>query len=82
MSEWQPIETYPGPKTHALLWAFDEEEFDEAEADEREPRRQVIAGYESGMQPGVWWYSGIMRGLSKPTHWMPLPPPPQGSQQG
>lgn len=64
MSEWQPIETAPQDGTEVLLHC--------AEGD-------INVAY----WDGTWWADTIeggdvtRRGSGEPTHWMPLPEPPQ-----
>lgn len=64
MSEWQPIET--APKDGSRLLAY-------SKGWDHEQKDQEIA----------WWNesSGLFRWQSgtivKPTHWMPLPSPPE-----
>ena len=65
MSEWQPISTAPKDGTRVLLSAHDW----------REP---VIGSFRPDTGP---WYHGdeetdLPYGECKPTHWMPLPAPP------
>ena len=73
MSEWQPIATAPKDETEIDLWMVDR-----------------LAGL-SWRQAGAWWDEsrwvimddcGDVRevgceGIQVPTHWMPLPAPPQ-----
>ena len=64
MTEWQPIETAPDDGYPVLLW---------------------YANYD-GMIQG-WWFSSpkgiddgwetIIGTIGNPTHWMPLPDPPE-----
>ena len=63
MSEWKPIESAPDDGTRFLI-AYDDGEIE-------------LADDSDGME----WvpYDGINQnilGVSKPTHWMPLPEPP------
>jgi len=66
VSEWQPIETAPkGGKWMLLWWPWVTE--------------MAFVGYEVG---GVWYAaptgdSWTQNGAANPTHWMPLPTPPQ-----
>lgn len=66
--EWQPIETAPkDDETLVLLWAA-----------------PAPASHDGGMDVGWWYYPkerwNAQHGGSlnfRPTHWMPLPEPPQ-----
>lgn len=78
--EWQPIETAPRDESWILLtggkidygWDGDE------------PPTMVVGqstGDRNGMQVEshwqfAWYDSGYYGEYEKPTHWMPLPPPP------
>jgi hypothetical protein len=72
MSDWQPIET--APKDGTLVWAY-ASRFDDANG------RQGMASFLRTSQGfGVWhWRHGRNYGGSNPTHWMPLPEPPETS---
>lgn len=61
MSEWQPIETAPR-NVRVLVWRKNEPGY--------ERRRMDVDIYRAG----VWWKS---RRNMQPTHWQPLPEPPQ-----
>ena len=66
MSEWQPIETAPMGGTVVLLYR---------------PNTQFI-GYYGGGNSG-WHYNtaGLGSIWPLPTHWMPLPKPPEGEKK-
>ena len=82
MSDWQPIETAPRDGTYVLL-AGGNCKGDEDDND----GRQVVAQWTNYLNChtdtnyGKWqfaWYDGGYFGeYVKPTHWMPLPDPPQ-----
>ena len=69
MSEWQPIETAPDDGTLVLvssregIWIS-----------ARKKGRRTADGY--GPFDGCDWYMGDSRSAA-PTHWMPLPKPPE-----
>jgi hypothetical protein len=71
-SVWQPIETAPMDGTHVILfWPFVTDDGLVTSGRWYEPDRhnKTVDGY---------WYSDIVNGgATPPTHWMPLPPPPQ-----
>jgi len=62
MSEWQPIETAtPKDDEELLVWA----------------NGQVyVANFWNGMKPNKEWWV-LNEFTIQPTHWMPLPSPPQ-----
>lgn len=68
MSEWQPIETAPRDGTDILTWRASQK-----------TRLGVICG----MHCGFWhpdmkeWQSSDLEWELLPTHWMPLPEPPE-----
>jgi len=83
MSEWQPIETAPKDGTWVLLsgggiyYGWDGDTIPTA----------VVGQYTDYLNGGTtnphWqfaWYDGGYYGeYASPTHWMPLPPPPDGT---
>lgn len=79
MSEWQPIETAPRDGTRILLftqWRGDEispEPFSEIQIGEWD---------EGNPAPGVWHRRAgwSVEKVGDATHWMPLPPAPDGSR--
>lgn len=77
MSDWQPIETAPKDWEPVLVWAISEEEWEDAEDEEREPRRSIMVARHSSIQPGNWWLcGGSMCAVKRPTLWQPLPTTP------
>ena len=66
--DWQPIETAPKDGTRILLYpAFSN------------GRGQYQGDIGYFYSPGECWYLqnvGHLNGRWRPTHWMPLPPPP------
>jgi hypothetical protein len=62
MSEWQPIETAPIVGTVILAsWS------------EAQSRYIIDAGFWEDFDGGAWWPYTI----TNPTHWMPMPAPPE-----
>lgn len=81
--QWAPIATAPRDGTWVLLTGG---KCDDDEGDE--PRRPVVAQWTTDLNgntvDGHWrlaWYDcdyyGYYGEYSNPTHWMPLPPPPE-----
>lgn len=74
---WQPIETAPKDGTIVDVWLGDADESD----------RNFYCTGKTRRSPGWWWSKGKFRPLGglepampvfvEPTHWMPLPAPPQ-----
>jgi hypothetical protein len=68
---WQPIETAPRDGTRILVWW-------------RGRRSQTMVRISRCTQPHgspyVWVTDGTGRDTLEPTHWMPLPPPPEGAR--
>jgi hypothetical protein len=87
--DWQPIETAPKDGTEILVWREDQDvmlarfialqDF----ISTREAEELVDEGMsESSLEVPDWFYADFIHGdrLSPdcyPTHWMPLPSPPQ-----
>lgn len=76
MSSWQPIETAPTDGTPVLGW--------NAEYGARETRSVTYTpgspGFEAGRTDRWWRWSEPKNSWLMawdPTHWMPLPPPPE-----
>lgn len=65
MTDWRPIETAPRDGTVLLVWRESERGYDHA--------RMGTDWFEGG----VWQRS---RRLMPPTHWMPLPSPPEDGE--
>jgi hypothetical protein len=71
MSEWKPIESAPKDGTLILLYCPDDE-----------PCIVVGNYYRDEEMDGEWWLyadellTDACPEGAKPTHWMPLPPPP------
>lgn len=75
---WQPIETAPKDWEPVLVWAISEDEWEDADDDERLPNYSMLIARHSTIQPGNWWLVGASMCLVKnPTHWMPLPEQPE-----
>ena len=76
---WQPIETAPRDGTWVLVYGALEY------SDEGDVTRQAVAQFTETLNArkcnGRWamaWYDGGYYGMIVPSHWMPLPPPPEG----
>lgn len=81
MSEWQPIETAPKDGTEVLVgvdiatvWIVRNASF--VREDDWVPR--------GGCGDGWWAYNNsvtqeMLEGIYEPTHWMPLPEPPEST---
>ena len=77
--EWMPIESAPKDGTPIDVWLDD--------APEEDVAFYCTAG--TRRSPGWSWHNGKFRPMAglntfppvfvQPTHWMPLPPPPQES---
>lgn len=63
---WQPIETAPKDGTSMLLCRWDDNEQDVL---------PIVSGFWSRLSE-VWFAEMVGRNVT-PTHWMPLPPPPE-----
>lgn len=65
MSAWQPIKTAPKDGSHVQLWRDDIQ----------------FTGYYSGFRGGSWIINapGLPVIDPLPTHWQPLPPPPEST---
>lgn len=84
-SKWQPIKTAPKDGTTILLaggtWCDDDQDY------KNPPRGVMAARWRSSRAYGEtywhWTIAALEAGHSlatydNPTHWMPLPPPPEG----
>lgn len=80
MSEWQDISTAPKEWVPVLVWAISESEREDADDEERDPKRSVMVAAHSSIQPGTWWLYGTLECVYQPTHWMPLPSPPYATK--
>lgn len=70
MSEWQPIKTAPTDGTAVLLWPY--VHFDIFLG--KSPG-EVTIGFFSDVHQD--WYNPELKATFSPTHWMPLPEPPE-----
>lgn len=78
VDEWQPIETAPLDWEPILVWAISEDEWEDAQDEERKPVHSAMVAMHSTIQPGKWWLcASSMVVVRNPTHWRPLPKPPQ-----
>ena len=80
--EWQPIETAPKDGTWVLCYGLAHDE------DASEPRifTAVWTNWRNGKKLKNWWwqfawFDGGYYGECEPTHWMPIPAPPQVSHE-
>lgn len=60
---WQPIETAPKDGTYILGW-------------NDELLSPVVMFWKMGPQYQSYWATAPAHYVKRPTHWMPLPPPP------
>lgn len=67
--DWQPIETAPRDGTAVLCWPFNYSSLFEGKA---EP--EIVIGFFS---EDDWWCESTVAKTFDPTHWCPLPTPPQ-----
>ncbi len=67
--DWQPIETAPTDGTAVLCWPFTYSSLFEGKA---EP--EIVIGFFS---EDDWWCESTVAKTFDPTHWRPLPTPPQ-----
>jgi hypothetical protein len=68
--DWQPIETAPRDGTAVLCWPFNYSSLFEGKA---EP--EIVIGFFS---ENDWWCESNVSKTFDPTHWRPLPAPPEG----
>lgn len=78
--EWKPISEHDGKGRPVLLWAVSEDDWHDAEDDGERPVYSAMVGHHSIIQPGTWWLSGTLNRVYEPTHWLPLPPAPEGGE--
>jgi hypothetical protein len=69
---WQPIETAPKDGTAILLWPYNP-----GDAYGGYALKEVALGYYT---PDEEWFNPEQRCPFEPTHWMPLPEPPEDIQ--
>jgi hypothetical protein len=67
--DWQSIETAPRDGTAVLCWPFNYSSLFEGKA---EP--EIVIGFFS---EDDWWCESTVAKTFDPTHWRPLPTPPQ-----
>lgn len=69
MGEWQPIETAPKDGIEVLLWC---------PAEGTQPGYHDIGFWDPGSTDRVEaWRDAVGMCVGDPTHWQPLPEPPQ-----
>jgi hypothetical protein len=69
---WQPIETAPTDNTSVLVYGFWE-----GELYAKEDQREI---WKAHFDHNKWWVDGgeyYSQSVISPTHWMPLPKPPE-----
>jgi len=71
MSKWQPIESAPRDGTRILVWGRLD---GECEDGPHPLPAYCDAADEDG---GTRWLAQGLETVEYPTHWMPLPPPPE-----
>lgn len=76
ISAWQPIETAPRDGTHILGYIYDEPDVIWFETSKNWPTDPVgINAWTNGVVSNGGYDCGY--NIIEPTHWMPLPEPPQ-----
>lgn len=75
-SDWQPIETAPRDGTEIDLWTRDEDGFPGRIPDGAWRTRDGLTGWYARSERG---WMRIEEFAYEPTHWMPLPAPPEVS---
>ena len=77
MSEWQPIETAPKDGAPILIWQPENAQFDQINDCKFDDPRYAI-GYWRVWAKSEWAAAWGNRNQAhvNPTHWMPLPEPP------
>ena len=83
MTEWQPIETAPRDGTDILLMSNDAPGLPGGVADKCWAGNTAVAGWWGDERDGGQWicYMSMVQDPElhfEPTHWMPLPAPPNG----
>ena len=79
MSDWQPIETAPRDGQLFDVWLGDANQEDVEFYCTPGTRRSVRWSWSKGkFRPSIGLF--IMPTFVLPTHWMPLPPPPETSK--
>jgi hypothetical protein len=71
---WQPIETAPRDGTRVLVWMPKAAEPFIASWDTQKYHKRPQPYWRSTMNLGVSWDR-----MRQPTHWQPLPPPPDAT---
>jgi hypothetical protein len=85
MSEWQPIETAPKDGTKIVAWGFLANRAPEMGVIRSETPVAHVMMWRSytGLDAGDWVSTSIGIALAQhPTHWMPLPAPPEEAEHG
>ena len=78
MTEWQPIETAPKDGTEIFVYAKWKYKNCDAKYSWRVANyRSDISGWENGCHFWTITSTHFHETAIEPTHWMPLPPPPE-----
>lgn len=77
MSDWQQIETAPRDGTVIDVWLGDCDESDRQFYCDADTRRSPAWGWKNGKFRPCSEFPGTMTVFVQPTHWMPLPQPPE-----
>ena len=74
---WQPIDTAPRDGTRILCFVPEWGEGYQIEVGRFDERIEIVNGEERYRSARWWIGGGIGIEPPQPTHWMPLPPPPE-----
>jgi hypothetical protein len=73
---WRPIETAPKMK-NIILWAAT----DVSDSGEIKNWKMETGYWNAGAETWVWGGSQVRKYDIQPTHWLPMPPPPAGTDE-
>ena len=76
MTEWQPIETAPKDGTTVILYGPCRIVWPPRKLSDREHTDATIA---TAYFRCTCWQAGFLGSIIEPTHWMPLPEPPEAT---
>lgn len=79
---WQPIETAPKDGSAILVFCTPSQELSGYRREEDVEREVITTAYWDDYYPEwclcvAWGYEAEQRCYEAPTHWQPLPPPPE-----